>query len=98
MNVQGRQISNRAVPDILVLDASVPTWLGRCPGMAPLQDLDARLFVRADDKVVWPEGLSLRHSLRSEEHTSELQSRGHIVYRLLLETTKNNNNETENNC
>src|SRR5690625_5829796 len=26
--------------------------------------------------------------LRSEEHTSELQSRGHIVYRLLLENKK----------
>src|SRR5439155_4061012 len=29
---------------------------------------------------------------RSEEHTSELQSRGHIVCRLLLEKKKNPNN------
>src|SRR5690625_5607832 len=29
-------------------------------------------------------------SVRSEEHTSELQSRGHFVYRLLLEKKKNN--------
>src|SRR5690625_1889089 len=29
-----------------------------------------------------------RRSLRSEEHTSELQSRGHLVCRLLLETKK----------
>src|SRR5690625_6987770 len=28
-------------------------------------------------------------SLRSEEHTSELQSRGHLVCRLLLEKKKN---------
>src|SRR5690625_5626500 len=28
------------------------------------------------------------HSKRSEEHTSELQSRGHLVCRLLLEKTK----------
>src|SRR5690625_6850084 len=28
--------------------------------------------------------------LRSEEHTSELQSRGHLVCRLLLEKKKNN--------
>src|SRR5690625_6893617 len=28
---------------------------------------------------------------RSEEHTSELQSRGHLVCRLLLEKEKNNN-------
>src|SRR5690625_6413305 len=29
-----------------------------------------------------------RQSLRSEEHTSELQSRGHLVCRLLLEKKK----------
>src|SRR5437870_10316264 len=29
---------------------------------------------------------------RSEEHTSELQSRGHLVCRLLLEKKKNKNN------
>src|SRR5690625_1753331 len=29
---------------------------------------------------------------RSEEHTSELQSRGHLVCRLLLEKKKNNKN------
>src|SRR5439155_23163725 len=28
------------------------------------------------------------HSIRSEEHTSELQSRGHLVCRLLLEKKK----------
>src|SRR5690625_6488844 len=31
-------------------------------------------------------GLAIEH--RSEEHTSELQSRGHLVCRLLLEKTK----------
>src|SRR5437870_9073810 len=31
---------------------------------------------------------------RSEEHTSELQSRGHLVCRLLLEKKKNKNNTT----
>src|SRR5690625_6229703 len=29
------------------------------------------------------------HLIRSEEHTSELQSRGHLVCRLLLEKKKN---------
>src|SRR5439155_21375101 len=33
-------------------------------------------------------GATLRHR-RSEEHTSELQSRGHLVCRLLLEKKKN---------
>src|SRR5439155_21469725 len=31
---------------------------------------------------------SRRHGARSEEHTSELQSRGHLVCRLLLEKKK----------
>src|SRR5439155_26991759 len=33
-----------------------------------------------------------RAVVRSEEHTSELQSRGHLVCRLLLEKKKTNNN------
>src|SRR5690625_1371543 len=33
--------------------------------------------------------------MRSEEHTSELQSRGHLVCRLLLEKKKNNKNKHE---
>src|SRR5690625_5487283 len=32
------------------------------------------------------------HGVRSEEHTSELQSRGHLVCRLLLEKKKENSN------
>src|SRR5690625_6810139 len=32
-------------------------------------------------------------AVRSEEHTSELQSRGHLVCRLLLEKKKENNRE-----
>src|SRR5690625_5875422 len=32
--------------------------------------------------------------VRSEEHTSELQSRGHLVCRLLLEKKKNRNTHT----
>src|SRR5690625_6901422 len=33
--------------------------------------------------------LTVRALVRSEEHTSELQSRGHLVCRLLLEKKKN---------
>src|SRR5437870_13455705 len=36
----------------------------------------------------WEERKAFRHG-RSEEHTSELQSRGHLVCRLLLEKKKN---------
>src|SRR5690348_17906390 len=34
------------------------------------------------------------HAIRSEEHTSELQSPVHLVCRLLLEKKKNTNEET----
>src|SRR5690625_6822498 len=37
-----------------------------------------------------PRYLGLRVALRSEEHTSELQSRGHLVCRLLLEKKDKN--------
>src|SRR5437660_8990350 len=37
---------------------------------------------------------SIEWSPRSEEHTSELQSRGHLVCRLLLEKKKQKQNET----
>src|SRR5690554_7787874 len=44
------------------------------------------------NKLLLPPNLlmSLSHNLRSEEHTSELQSRPHLVCRLLLEKKKNN--------
>src|SRR5437870_7844117 len=35
-----------------------------------------------------PEGIAQAFLIRSEEHTSELQSRGHLVCRLLLEKKK----------
>src|SRR2546422_8610974 len=37
----------------------------------------------------------LVHTARSEEHTSELQSRLHLVCRLLLEKKKKKNNRTD---
>src|SRR5207253_4460135 len=49
---------------------------------------------------------SYSRMMRSEEHTSELQSRGHLVCRLLLEkkkkknknTNKHKNNTKKNKC
>src|SRR5258708_24485170 len=37
----------------------------------------------------WYSGLPYKHKIRSEEHTSELQSPDHLVCRLLLEKKKN---------
>src|SRR5437660_9001807 len=47
---------------------------------------EAHVVVRAD---------APQHRERSEEHTSELQSRGHLVCRLLLEKKKKNKKRKE---
>src|SRR5437870_11309590 len=44
-----------------------------------------------------PRSASGSHGIRSEEHTSELQSRGHLVCRLLLEKKKQTNTKTLHN-
>src|SRR3712207_7382500 len=56
------------------------------PGEVPLVSILRDTLGDAD-----PENDRLRHVWRSEEHTSELQSRQYLVCRLLLEKkTKNN--------
>src|SRR5690625_5874966 len=45
----------------------------------------------APDRSSGPRSLLLAREPRSEEHTSELQSRGHLVCRLLLEKKKTKN-------
>src|SRR5260370_23867493 len=47
------------------------------------------LLPRHSDRIVVDSGLSWVLSLRSEEHTSELQSHLNLVCRLLLEKKKN---------
>src|SRR3989442_3589426 len=42
----------------------------------------------ADLQLPWPSGAGAGAHTRSEEHTSELQSRPHLVCRLLLEKKK----------
>src|SRR2546422_3322998 len=48
-----------------------------------------RVEVLVDERI----GAELSRHLRSEEHTSELQSRLHLVCRLLLEKKKNKTNQ-----
>src|SRR5690554_7620239 len=43
----------------------------------------------AAERLLWVVLMALAMLLRSEEHTSELQSRPHLVCRLLLEKKKN---------
>src|SRR5690625_7756577 len=47
--------------------------------------------LRKPDRTSRNRGFSTTASKRSEEHTSELQSRGHLVCRLLLEKKKQEN-------
>src|SRR5205809_2022289 len=63
----------------------------RCPGRDDLQ----QLIEPGVGAIVGTDLRDLRSRLqhdRSEEHTSELQSRLHLVCRLLLEKKKSNNN------
>src|SRR5437016_11941685 len=46
------------------------------------------------DKVIWATASAFR--MRSEEHTSELQSLTNLVCRLLLEKKKKKNNKKQN--
>src|SRR6266498_1900270 len=57
------------------------------PEGAPL-DLDLRLESASEGVLVTGAATTTIAGERSEEHTSELQSRPHLVCRLLLETKK----------
>src|SRR5947208_6126430 len=83
------QMQTRAAGDVKTIDVGSATLL---PGLI---DSHTHLFL---DIIVPPELEQQRHSnglfapgmLRSEEHTSELQSPDHLVCRLLLEKQKLN--------
>src|SRR5207253_4806490 len=62
------------------------------PRREVLDEVEERILGPVDVLEDEHQRLGLRelrgHPLRSEEHTSELQSRGHLVCRLLLEKTQ----------
>src|SRR5690554_7415642 len=71
-------------PPGLRVQAGADTWLGAVPDDAARMGLHQLRVTRA-------EAFFRRHrhlEARSEEHTSELQSRPHLVCRLLLEKKK----------
>src|SRR5439155_24484907 len=55
--------------------------------------VDAHIPFRVPERSELPERLEEVNGIRSEEHTSELQSRGHLVCRLLLEKKKKRKNK-----
>src|SRR5690625_2784819 len=64
-----------------------PAWTGEQAGVAVKGFMEGALsLVEAGDVPTW-------YAWRSEEHTSELQSRGHLVCRRLLEK-KNDQNDS----
>src|SRR5947209_14653348 len=73
------------------------TVRGRRKGHAPPHRLRPDLFARTRRPQRPGEGRIYRAKarLRSEEHTSELQSRQYLVCRLLLEKKKNKKNKKQ---
>src|SRR2546422_4810301 len=69
------------------------TTLFRSPALF-LRGMAAHSLVRLFAPEL-PHQFALSIGLRSEEHTSELQSRLHLVCRLLLEKKKNNEMQTD---
>src|SRR2546422_5953202 len=65
--------------------------IGHSPIGAHLPQLDAVIVITGIYSARYDESFARR----SEEHTSELQSRLHLVCRLLLEKKKKNNRETD---
>src|SRR5690625_6743255 len=63
--------------------ALTPPFIGHQQyALRKIQRAESRVDRHAHDRI------GKNHILRSEEHTSELQSRGHLVCRLLLEKKK----------
>src|SRR2546426_9031930 len=84
------------------------TTLFRSPFIVVLAPLVALIFLEPNlsmallvallaGVVLFTAGARIGHFLRSEEHTSELQSPCNLVCRLLLEKKKNNNTSQSHN-
>src|SRR5687768_18370151 len=70
------------------------TTLFRSLVALPLEDLEKRILLAVTILEPTMQHLEVQGSrVRSEEHTSELQSRLHLVCRLLLEKKKKNNKQ-----
>src|SRR2546422_3135380 len=63
---------------------TITVWPSTSPIMHPMNSVGNERYWRVRKRRAWAERLSVR----SEEHTSELQSRLHLVCRLLLEKKK----------
>src|SRR3712207_9223864 len=87
------EIYTLSLHDALPISVVPPTWRPDLTGRAELIEEVLRLEGYDTIPVVLPtapagRGLTAEQRLRSEEHTSELQSRQYLVCRLLLEKKK----------
>src|SRR5205809_5778187 len=84
--------NDTATPEIytLSLHDALPIYAGQQPSAADWKPVDQALGKAGSMQP----GDVYKVSLRSEEHTSELQSRLHLVCRLLLEKKKKKKKET----
>src|SRR2546429_5708187 len=74
----------------------VATRKGSIPMFMSLEMVEGASFVWRVERTKWPVRAALiAISARSEEHTSELQSRLHLVCRLLLEKKKQCGHEVD---
>src|SRR3712207_6973957 len=64
---------------------------GKVLGIEDTDFLRLQIENAIQDTILPRPYFSLKEEIRSEEHTSELQSRQYLVCRLLLEKKKNNN-------
>src|SRR2546430_7610657 len=68
------------------------TTLFRSPGQLPAARARPRTRTERRARSAELQAVEVRPGLRSEEHTSELQSQSNLVCRLLLEKKKNKHN------
>src|SRR5690625_5371386 len=87
--------SRQKYPFLQRLDSLLPLSLCMCRLTDQWSSVETGIFGNEPHSTGYipaPIGSPLHYNkprLRSEEHTSELQSRGHLVCRLLLEKKKN---------
>src|SRR5690625_1224331 len=79
-----RQVSQHAHSEIIGMQPEA-NWITRAPSLKRKSILMAKVQDEAGHGLYLYSAAETLGTSRSEEHTSELQSRGHLVCRLLLE-------------